>query len=102
MSNYNLSDNVNESFEFSIGGVAYIMRYPLVEELETLQTIVEKNQKLEKEGLDTDNTEFRKYLYEFITPKEKDSVEIGEVLKKQNLRVMVNFNNMVKTEFGMN
>lgn len=101
MSSYNLTDNVNESFEFTIGGVAYTMRYPLVEEIETLQEMVEKNQKDEKAGKEVDEKEVNSYMYTFITPKEAESPSIEEILKKQNIKVLQNFNTMFKTEFGI-
>ena len=45
MSNYNLTDNVNESFEFSINGAKYTMRYPRMEELEKAQKLTEEREK---------------------------------------------------------
>lgn len=104
MSSYNLTDNVNETFEFTISGVVYKMRYPLVSELETLKDLVDKNEKLEKEAKEAnqpwENNEVRDYMYSFISPKETGE-PIGEFLEKQNIRVMINFNNMVKSEFGL-
>jgi hypothetical protein len=90
MSSYNLTDNVNESFEFTIGGVAY-----------TMQEMVEKNQKDEKAGKEVDEKEVNSYMYTFITPKEAESPSIEEILKKQNIKVLQNFNTMFKTEFGI-
>lgn len=102
MSSYNLTDNVNEDFQFSIAGTEYKMRYPLVEELEALQTMSEENQKLEKEGKEVDNKKLETYMYTFISPVIADSPSVEEILKKQNVKVLQNFNTMFKTEFGIN
>lgn len=101
MSSYNLTDNVNESFEFSIGGVAYIMRYPLVEEMETLQRMAEELERDQKAGKETDEKEINAYMYKFITPKESESPSIEEIMKTQNIKVLQNFKMMFQTEFGL-
>lgn len=101
MSSYNLTDNVKEDFEFTISGVVYKMRYPLVEELETVQQMVEENNRLEKDGKEPDNERIQKFMYDFITPVDATSPSVEEILKKQNVKVLQNFNTMFKTEFGI-
>lgn len=102
MSSYNLTDNVNEDFQFTINGVEYKMRYPLVEELEKLQQMSEQQQKDEKAGKEVNTKELETYMYTFISPVKADSPSIEEILKKQNVKVLQNFNTMFKTEFGIN
>lgn len=104
MSLYNLSDNVNDSFEFQLAGKKYIMRYPLVGEIEDMQKLSEE----QKEATDADNKELieeknkqlENFMYGFISPENKDDEDIKTALKKQNVRVLQNFNIMVKTELG--
>lgn len=105
---YNLSDNVNDSFDFSIKDKenkvhTFEMRYPLVEEIERMQDMQDKQTEAktdaEKVKLAKDAQSF---MYSFITPTgdHKDSVET--VLKKSNIKVLDHFNRMIQTEFGIN
>lgn len=98
---YNLSDNVNDDFKFSIKDTEYVMRYPLVEEIETLQELskevdgetVEQKEIREKKALD--------FMYQFVSGVKADSPKIDDILKTQNIKVMQNFNQMIKTEFSI-
>lgn len=102
MSNYNLTDNVNESFEFSINGAKYTMRYPLMEELEKAQKLTEEREKTEDDQKKIElGKELESFMYQFITPVDSQSEPIGDVLNKQNVKVLQNFNVMIKTEFGI-
>ena len=92
MSQYNLNDNVKDSFEFSLDGHNYIMRYPTLEESEDMQSIVEEAK------ADNDSRKMMATMYKFI-----DSVDgapaIDKVLPKQNMMVIRNFNKMIIAEF---
>jgi bifunctional DNA-binding transcriptional regulator/antitoxin component of YhaV-PrlF toxin-antitoxin module len=101
MSTYNLNDNVNDSFEFEVGGHKYIMRYPLVEELDEIREVAKENKKLREKGDKDKGEELQAKLYSFISPEKEDSPSIDQVLKKQNVKVMMNFNTMFFTEFGL-
>lgn len=102
MSNYNLTDNVNESFEFSISGVKYNMRYPLMSELETAQRLSEERELTEDAEKKVEiGKKLEGFMYQFISPVDSASEKIDEVMKKQNLKVLQNFNTMIQTEFGI-
>ena len=96
MSTYNLNDNVQESFEFVLGGHTYKMKYPTVEETESVQKVLK-----EAEGSD-DTSSVLEQMYQFISTDDKDAPAIAEALKKQNIKVIQNFNEMIKTEFSSN
>lgn len=101
MPSYNLTDNVNESFEFTIGGVAYKMRYPLVEEMEEFQRLVREYNEAEKRDENPSEKPINDFMYSYITPVDENSSSIEETLKKQNIKVLQNFNTMFRTEFGV-
>lgn len=85
---HNLNDNVTESFQFELDGKTYTMKYPTMEELEAVQDIVKKEE---------DSDKVMDYMYGFITGEP----DIKKTLKKQNIKVIQNFNKMVRTEFGI-
>ena len=99
---YNLSDNVNDSFNFSIKGMEYSMRYPLVSEIEELQTKTKSFEKRKADGKDVtkEEKEIENFMYSFVSPTTADAPPIKELLEKQNIKVMQNFQTMFKTEFG--
>lgn len=117
MSNYNLTDNVNDSFTFDVNGLTYSMRYPLVEEIDQMQEMVAateetqreiarlKRENQETQGLDeklkTQNEELNDWMYTFISPVKEDSPAIKATMKKMNVKVLQNFQTMFKTEFGI-
>lgn len=117
MSNYNLTDNVNDSFTFEVNGVAYSMRYPLVEQIEEMQDMVTatedvqreidrlKRENQETQGLEEklrkQNEDLNDWMYTFIDPVKEDSPAIKETMKKMNVKVLQNFQTMFKTEFGI-
>ena len=82
MTNYNLNDNVNDSFEFEVGGHKFQTKYPTMEELEELQKLVTSPE-------ETDGA--MNWMYKFITPVAASGPKIDEVMKKQNVRVIRNF-----------
>lgn len=104
MSNWNLSDNVNEEFEFEIRGLRYTMRYPRTEELEQAQQLNADLSAAQDEKRTDDvkaiSGKLEDFLYEFITPLGHETT-IKAALAKENIKVMRNFNNMIKTEISL-
>lgn len=94
MSTYNLNDNVNDSFEFILGGHSYKMRYPTVEETEKVQEMLKEAEKSQ------DTKAVLGQMYQFISTDDKEAPPIGDILRKQSIKVIQNFNEMIKTEFG--
>jgi len=94
MSTYNLNDNVAESFEFILGGFTYKMKYPTVEETEAVQAVLQEAEKSQ------DTSKVLEQMYQFISSDNKEAPAIGDILKKQSIKVIQNFNEMIKTEFG--
>lgn len=105
MSNYNLSDNVNDTFEFNIRGKKFTMRYPRTEEIDTVQELNTKLEEAQAEKRVDDvkavSKELEQFLYNFITPVEHQET-IQDVLAKENIKVMNNFNKMIKAELSLN
>lgn len=101
MSQYNLSDNVNDDFLFKIRENEYKMRYPLVEELEDLQSIVDETKDSVDDIKSDESKKLQDALYKFISPVNEGTPPISEFIKKQNIRVFINFNTMVKKELGI-
>lgn len=98
---YNLSDNVNDDFKFSINGIEYAMRYPLVEEIEALQELskeVDGETEKQKESREKKALDF---MYQFVSAEKADSPKIDDILKTQNIKVMQNFNAMIQSEFSI-
>lgn len=93
MSTYNLNDNVNEYFEFILGGFTYRMKYPTVEETEQVQADIKKARE------DKDEDKIAETMYRFISSENIEAPDIREALKKQNIKVMQNFNKMIESEF---
>ena len=93
---YNLNDIVQESFEFTLGGFVYKMRYPTVEETEEVQKVLKEAQEKKDEG------SILEQMYKFITSDDEKAPKIDEALKKQNIKVIQNFNAMIEAEFGAN
>ena len=94
MSTYNLNDNVQESFEFILGGFTYKMKFPTVEETEAVQAVLQEAEKSK------DTSKVLEQMYQFISSDNKEAPAIGDILKKQSIKVIQNFNEMIKTEFG--
>lgn len=93
---YNLNDNVQESFEFILGGFTYQMRYPTVEETEEVQRVLKEAEKTD------DSSSVLEQMYKFITSTDEKAPKIAEALRKQNIKVIQNFNEMIKAEFSVN
>jgi hypothetical protein len=104
MSNYNLTDNVNDSFEFELRGKKFQMKYPTTDELEKVQKLnqelVEADEAKDKARVDRANEQLEGTLYGFISPVGHD-VTIKEALKAENIKVLKNFNTMIRTEISL-
>lgn len=106
MSNYNLTDNVEDKFEFELRGKKYAMRYPITEEVEALQEknnkLIEaqKAEKVDKELVAMLGDELEGFIYGFIEPIGHEE-KIKDVLLKENVRVLRNFNTMIRTELSL-
>lgn len=104
MSNYKLSDNVQDSFNFEIRGKKYTVRYPRVEEVEEIQTLTdnlkEAQDEKREEDVKTISAQLEDFLYQFVEPDGHEA-PIKDVLSKENIRVMRNFNKMIQTEFAI-
>lgn len=105
MSKYNLSDNVNESVPVQVAGLNFIFRYPLTEELEDIQLMYDEIETLQGQNKFDEvkevNKKLENVLYDFIEPVGHDQ-SFREVMKKQNVKVLRNFNKMITTELAMN
>lgn len=104
MATYNLSDNVQDTFNFVLRDKKYAMRYPRTDEIEQIQDLtvdLQEAQDSKDNALVTKlSGELEDKLYEFISP-EGHEVSIKEALSKENIRVMRNFNTMIKTELAI-
>lgn len=97
---YNLNDNVEDSFEFQVDGHRYRMRYPTMEELETIQDAAREQTEKVKNGETVNDSEVTDMVYAYISSVD-DAPPISGVIKKQSVRVIRNFQKMFKTEFGI-
>lgn len=111
---YNLSDNVNDTFPFEANGLKYAMRYPLISEVDKIQELNNKINEASEIPKDADaetkekikaevqklGDEMETYIYSFIEPVGHET-PIKETLEKVNVRVLRNFNVMVKKELAI-
>lgn len=101
---YKLSDNVNDSFTFDLRGFKYEMRYPRADQVEQMQSFaidLEEAKKNEDNiALAKINKETEAYLYTLISPIGHEK-SISEALSTENIKVVQNFNNMIKTELAV-
>lgn len=104
MGNYNLTDNVQDKFEFVLYEKKYEMRYPNTEEIEKIQEVTTELSQAEDEKRNDDvksiGKQLEAMLYDFITPVEHET-PLAEVMKKANIKVIKNFNTMIKTELAI-
>lgn len=102
MSSYNLSDNVNDNFSFSLRGNKYVMRYPKTGELEEIQSLTARLEQVEPESEEAQeiNKKLGDSIYQFISPDGHD-IQIKDALKEENVKVLQNFNLMIKTEMSV-
>ena len=99
---YNLTDNVNDGFNFDIRGKVFFMKYPTTEEIEELNQMTEESKSSAKDGEVSleENQKVQEYMYSFITPVDHDT-PIRDAMKTENLKVLQRFNAMVKAEFSV-
>lgn len=94
MSTYNLNDNVQDSFQFQLGGFTYDMRYPTVEETEAIQKAVKQAE------AEDNQTAVLDVVYDLISCSDDKAPKIEEALPKMNIKVLQNFTKMITAEFG--
>ena len=85
---YNFDEGDNDSPTIIMGGLTYKLFYPVVEDIERIQK------------LKTDE-EINDVIYSFVKKTNDNDPEFKETLKKQSIKVLVKFTEMVKTEFGL-
>lgn len=104
MSSYkDLSDNVDDSFDFSLRGKKYVMTYPKTGELEDIQKLSQEYEKIEdKESLKAKELEeqLSNSIYEYIAPVDHD-VQIKDALRDENVKVLKKFNVMIREELAV-
>ena len=102
--NYILDKDVQDTFPFELGGKKYTMKYPITAEVEDIQDLSAKIATAQSEDRKEEVKELTQkledYLYGLIEPVEHDT-SIRDALKSANLRVMRNFNTMIKTELSI-
>lgn len=121
MARYNLSQGVQDSFEFVLTDpktgtdLVYKLRYPSAADFEPSKAldaeIEEIKEKMDKDGvsatekrtfqarIDEVEKEKAKLFYNLVTPVDHE-VDIEEVLNRVNVVVVRNFNKMVSGELG--
>lgn len=103
MSSYkDLSDNVDDSFDFTLRGKKYTMRYPRTGELEEIQELSVKYETLVATSPEAKEIEkqLSDAIYKYITPVEHET-NIKDALRDENIKVLKNFNVMIKTELAV-
>lgn len=92
MQSYNLDEDTQESFKFEVGGNTYQMRYPTTEEMMDMRerALKQKDRPLIEQMRET---------YAYITPVTEGAPPIEEVMNGKSVKVLKNFNNMIKAEF---
>lgn len=102
---YDITDNVSKSFDFKVEGKQYTVYYPLMEDVEQLQEIAEKQREAQKDKDDelskSLSKELEGFIYKFIKPTDEDGEDIKSIMKRQNIIAVRNFNNMIQKEFGI-
>lgn len=83
---HNLSEGVQESFEFSIKGHEYSFRHLTTEQVEEMQKM--------------QGDELMKFMFQFITKKNDASPDFTVIAKQMIVPEWANFTKMVKAEFG--
>ena len=101
----NLNDNVNDHFEFTLGGVDFNLKYPSLEELEPVSQLNSERAEAEAKKDTAKVKEIEEKLteafYGLITAVDGKS-DIAEVLKKQPFPVVKKFNEMISEQLSTN
>ena len=99
-SRQNLNDNLSDRFEFSIGGLDYDLLYPTLEQIEPISEInAEREKEEDKEKLKELDKKMSDIFYSLIVPV-GHSNKIQDTLKKQPVKVVQAFNEMVKEQLS--
>lgn len=85
---YNFDEITSDGPTIIMGGQTYKLVYPTVEEVERVQ------------GLKTDE-ERNDAVYGYVVKTTEDQPEFRETLKKQSIKVLIAFTDMIKREFGV-
>lgn len=86
-SDYDLDENVKETFKFTLKGVQYEFRQMTTEEIDKFSKI-------------KDDIEIRQHLFEFVTPVDPESESFEQASKKMTAPHWKNFVKMIRTEMG--
>ena len=86
--NYDFDAIKVENPTIKMGGHDYTLEYPTMEEIEAIEKL--------KDDEDKNNG-----LYQFIKKNDDSAPDFKDVLKKQNIKVIKAFTEMVKKEFGV-
>lgn len=104
MANYNLSDNVQDDWPFEVKGLKFRMRYPMTDEVEEIQKMARDIDTAQEEKREEDverlSKKMEEYMYDFISGVDHET-PIKEVLKSVNIKVMRNFNAMIRQELSI-
>ncbi len=85
---HDLDQNVEESFIFRVRGYEYIFKQPNTEELEEIQDLGDDEKKL------------KKFLFNFITPRDSKTPSFKDISKKMIAPQWLAFRDMIKSELG--
>lgn len=93
MQSYKLDEDTQESFPFEVGGHAYKMRYPTTEE------VFEQRENAETQK-DLPIRDQLKWVYGFVSSDDPAAPPIETVISRLSVKVLQNFNAMIKAEFS--
>lgn len=110
-----LTDNVNDGVGFDLRGKEYFLRYPLTHEVEEMKelsdAVTEYQRQADNAGTQEVEDQYKEkakeagdklenFIYGLITAVNHDT-HIRDALKNENIKVMRNFNTMVRTELSL-
>jgi hypothetical protein len=85
---YNFDNVDDESPTIIMGGETYKLKYPTIEEVESVQ-----NLKTDQEKSDA--------IYNYVIKTKDDQPDFKDLIKKQSIKVLKEFGEMIKAEFGV-
>ena len=102
---YNLTDNVADSFNFKLGELEFNFRYPTTREMRELSAMNNELQdltknKAEEKVIKKKSEESEAKMDTLVTPVGHDN-KIGEVLEDMPINVVRNFRNMMAKEINL-
>lgn len=86
--NYNFDEIKDESPTIVMGGQTYKLVYPTVEDIENVQKMKTDEERAEA-------------VYSFVQKTDPEQPEFRDILRKQNIKVLKAFTEMIKAEFGV-